>query len=97
MSITPSLPPLAGFAAQCGTAFAVTGLDGVALELFEATPLDSQAPDARRFSLLFRGPEQPMLPQATYTLEHAVLGALAIFLVPIGRDATGAQYQAIFN
>ena len=97
MSITHSLPPLAGFSAQCGTRFAVVGLDGVALDLFEAVPLDGQAPDERRFSLMFRSPAQPILPQATYTLEHAVLGALAIFLVPVGRDAAGAQYQAIFN
>lgn len=97
MSITPPPLTLAGFSAQCGTAFAVAGLDGVALDLFEALPLDSQAPDERRYSLMFRGPAQPVLQQATYTLEHAVLGALAIFLVPVGRDGAGAQYQAIFN
>ena len=97
MSITPSLPPLAGFSAQCGTAFAVAGVDGVALQLSAAVPLDRQAPDERRFSLMFRGPAQPVLQQAIHTLEHAVLGTLVIFLVPVGRDAQGVQYQAIFN
>lgn len=97
MSIPSSPFTLAAFSAQRGTNFTVAGLDGLALELFEATPLDSQAPDERRFSLLFRGPAQPVLPQATYTLEHAAAGALAIFLVPVGRDAQGVQYQAIFN
>lgn len=97
MSITSSLPPLAVFSAQCGTEFPVAGLDGVALELFEAVPLDNQAPDESRFSLMFRGPGQAVLPQATYTLEHAALGTLVIFLVPVGRDPQGVQYQAIFN
>ncbi|HAV35428.1 MAG TPA: hypothetical protein DCX52_03555 [Massilia sp.] len=97
MSTTPSLPALADFSVQCGTAFAIAGLNGVALDLFEALPLDSRAPDERRFSLMFQGPAQPALEQAIHTLEHPVLGTLAIFLVPVGRDARGMQYQAIFN
>lgn len=97
MSISSFAPTLAGFSAQRDSSFAVAGLDGVTLELFEALPLDAQAPHERRFSLMFRGPVQPMLEQATYTLEHPVLGALAIFLVPIGRNAQGVQYQALFN
>lgn len=97
MSMTPIPPTLAGFAAQRGTVFAVAGVDGVALDLCETAPLDSQMPDEGRFSLMFRGPARPVLQQATHTLEHAVLGTLAIFLVPVGRDAQGVQYQAIFN
>jgi len=91
MSITSSPLTLAGFAAQRDTQFAVAGFDGVALDLFEAVPLDRQAPDEHRFSLMFRGPAQPMLEQATYTLAHAVMGRFAIFLVPVGRDADVMQ------
>lgn len=54
--------------------------------------------DVRRpFSLEFRGPLDPQLGQATYQLVHAELGSLAVFLVPIARDAEGMRYQAIFG
>jgi hypothetical protein len=49
------------------------------------------------FSLYFRGPLTPLLPQGTYTLEHATLGALDIFIVPIKREADGLLYEAVFN
>lgn len=77
-------------------------LDAAALdlELLRATPLGAQppAPDRRRpFSLIFRGPSAPLLPQRIYRLENASLGALEIFLVPIGPDAAGLCYEAIFS
>ena len=49
------------------------------------------------FSLIFRGPMQPVLPQRIYQIEHAELGALEIFLVPIGPDQHSMLYQAVFN
>jgi hypothetical protein len=49
------------------------------------------------FSLLFRGPTSFRVPQRIYTLEHAVLGSLEIFLVPIGPDDQGMRYEAVFN
>lgn len=49
------------------------------------------------FSLLFHGPQTPFMPQATYRLQHAELGALEIFLVPVARDQDGFQYEAVFN
>ena len=57
------------------------------------------AGDAARapFSLVFEAPAQPVLPQSTYRLQHAVLGALEIFLVPVGRSATGVHYEAVFG
>ena len=48
------------------------------------------------FSLIFVGPASPILPQATYRLEHDEMGALELFLVPVGCDEVGAQYQAVF-
>jgi hypothetical protein len=50
-----------------------------------------------QFSLHFRGPASPALVQRTYRLEHAQLGALDIFLVPIRRDAAGMIYEAVFT
>jgi len=55
-------------------------------------------PGGRRpFSLLFRGPREPLLPQRIYTLEHPQTGVLEIFLVPLGPDDTGQVYQAVFS
>lgn len=52
---------------------------------------------ASAFSLRFRGPGQPFLPQQTWKLVHPQLGELQIFLVPIGREDDGFVYEAIFN
>lgn len=52
---------------------------------------------AEPFSLVFRGPRQPILPQAIYPLDHPVLGRLEIFLVPIGYDDRGLRYEAVFT
>lgn len=50
------------------------------------------------FSLLFRHPgERRHLPQGTFALDHATLGRLEMFLVPLGPDALGMRYEAIFT
>ncbi|MGI8803073.1 MAG: DUF6916 family protein [Solirubrobacteraceae bacterium] len=49
------------------------------------------------FSLLFRGPPAPILPQRIYALEHPALGAFELFLVPLQPDAAGTLYQAVFT
>jgi hypothetical protein len=38
-----------------------------------------------------------VLPQRIYGLRHATLGAMPIFLVPIGREGEVTTYQAVFN
>lgn len=89
---------LRAFAAHLGTRFLTSDAGpALALELIDAEPLDHQAPHDNRFSLMLRGPSQPLLPQATYVFEHAALGTLAIFIVPVGRTEAGTAYQAIFN
>lgn len=49
------------------------------------------------FSLTFLAKDPRVLPQRIYRLEHNGLGALDIFLVPIGKNADGVSYQATFN
>jgi hypothetical protein len=49
------------------------------------------------FALVFRAPTRGAAPQAIYRVEHEALGALEIFLVPIGPDAEGMRYEAVFN
>ena len=54
-------------------------------------------PRQERFSLIFRGPHQPFLPQQIYRMEHDKMGTLDLFLVPVGRDEDGFHYEAVFN
>lgn len=87
------------FAPAVGETFVVGGEGGATVDLLlvEATAKDG-GPHAPRpsFSLLFHGPADPLLPQATYRFEHGSLGVLEIFIVPLGRDEHGATYEALF-
>jgi hypothetical protein len=95
----------ATFAPAVGDTFVLdageTGL--LELELLESRPHHPDAPaedasGARApFSLLFRGPPDPLLPQRIYRLEHESLGPLEIFLVPVARDEAGSSYEAVFG
>jgi len=69
------------------------------LELVSATEFARASAGMRRtpFSLLFRGPRQPVLPQKIYPLEHDRLGRLEIFLVPIGPEGEGMRDEAVFT
>ena len=49
------------------------------------------------FRLLFHGPLRPVLPQAIYRLVHEEMGALDIFIVPIGPEGDSMRYEAIFT
>ena len=92
------------FADKVGQGFAIAVDDGatsVAATLAEAELLNpGRGPDGSRripFSLVFVADHPAVLPQRLYRIEHEALGALAIFLVPIARDARGVSYQATFN
>jgi hypothetical protein len=49
------------------------------------------------FSIVFRGPPEPVFPQRIYRVEHAALDAMDVFLVPIGPDEVGMRYEAVFG
>lgn len=49
------------------------------------------------FAVRFRGPVGLPLRQGTYTLRHASIGELAVFLVPVERPSKTLAYEAIFN
>jgi hypothetical protein len=50
------------------------------------------------FSLFFRGPAKPHLPQHTYTFRHPAFSEpLQIFIVPVGRNNEGFDYEAVFT
>jgi len=50
-----------------------------------------------RFSAFFRGPSNTFLPQGTYEMTHPQMGKVLIFLVAIGQDGKGYEYEAVFN
>jgi hypothetical protein len=90
------------FSDKVGQPFAIDEPDAPAIELTltKAEPLPTyNLPPAGRapFSLLFTTTGDLVLMQRLYALRHATLGALTIFLVPIGKTADTATYQAIFN
>ena len=91
------------FKEQLGKTFRLLTPDGPALDLVlvEARNLSLRqggtGPRREPFSLVFLGPARPVLPQRIYPLENEALGRLEVFLVPIGADAGGVKYEAIFN
>jgi hypothetical protein len=97
---------LATFAEHLNDSFRLSPEEGTDLELvlIEATDLSTEAqrsassPGRRApFSIVFRGPRTPILPQRIYRLGHYAIGDFDLFLVPIGPDAQGVRYEAIFT
>ena len=77
------------------------GDSSIAMTLVEIDKL-SPHPGAMReaFSLIFRSESQLVLPQRTYSMRNRSIEnaePVGVFLVPIGRDAKGVRYQAVFN
>ena len=68
----------------------------IELELTKIRDIKGE-PGYEQFSLLFTGPGNIYLPQRIYPLEHERMGAMSLFLVPIGRDENGFIYEAVFN
>lgn len=69
----------------------------VEVALLGEAPTRQGAPQRAPFSIILRGPMRPILPQRIYRIEHEQMGALDIFIVPIGPDQAGMCYEAIFN
>lgn len=88
------------FEAYVHDAFAVETGGGLRFELIEVTPRASHDPgrETRRgFSLVFRGPAEPLLAQGMVRMTHPSLGVMEVFVVPIGPDSQGLLYESIFT
>jgi hypothetical protein len=85
------------FLGHLNTRFQVFGeaADPLDVELVKVTSLSS--PGQVQFSIQFQGPGHQLLPQRIYTLEHEILGKFDLFLVPVGRNDSGFEYEAVFN
>ena len=86
------------FSEQLHTQFRLLrdGLEPLPLELIEVKESDP-SPQIELFSLQFRGPAAPRMPQHIHTLEHDKLGTLEIFLTAIAGDAEGITYESVFH
>jgi hypothetical protein len=99
MAATPTAEE---FRQHLGTRFAVR-LDTprpVELELTEVKDYNAQANEPatmERYSLFFHGPDDIMLNQGTFTLEHPSMGELTLFMVPVAREPQGFRYEVVFN
>ncbi|PBC01381.1 hypothetical protein [Mesorhizobium sp. WSM3860] len=88
---------VADFDRAVGQTFIVeTGGKMVALELSAVNRIANSPREGGGFSLLFKGPREMLLPQATYRFVGSEL-AHDIFIVPVSQDATGYVYEAVFN
>jgi hypothetical protein len=86
------------FAARIDDDFLVpTSAGEVPLKLVEVRRLGKAIREGGAFSLTFLSPPGPFLPQAVYPLQHPTLGALDLFLVPLGPKDGGNSYEAVFT
>jgi hypothetical protein len=90
----------AEFSKHVNTKFRVASEQPIELELAEVKGYLSKAHEQsgmERFSIFFNGPREPFLPQGVYALEHDLMGAFELFLVPLGNNENGVRYEAVFN
>jgi hypothetical protein len=93
------------FAPAVGQVFAIDAGDAgtIELELTEVSAYDPKAPAVDQsgkrapFHVLFRGPPEPIVAQQICRLQNDTLGAIEIFIVPIGSDESGTSYEAVFT
>ena len=90
------------FEACLNQIFRVRAETGESLELtlVEVNKLGRFDPDTDKrqaFSLVLRGPVEPLLPQMIHAMENDTIGALELFMVPIGPDGEGMRYEVIFT
>jgi hypothetical protein len=89
------------------TVFQVALDDGRTLEmkLIDAMPFaiprrirrGSREPKRASFALYFLGPREPILPQRMYHFRSADIELAGLFIVPVGSDAEGTEYEAVFT
>lgn len=74
----------------------VLGERTIPFALSAVRELPDSGRDGGAFILDWQGPYEPVLPQDIYTLRHGG-EEYEMFIVAVGRDRSGAQYEAVFN
>lgn len=86
------------FAPFQGQEFVITSTSpAVHLQLIEVKKLGSGERKGGAFSLLWQGPKEPALAQATYRVSQEKIGDNDLFLVPVALQDAGYQYEAVFT
>jgi hypothetical protein len=60
-------------------------------------PEPNEQQGMERFSAVFSGPPDVFLSQGVYALTHEQMGDIQLFLVPLGSEERGFNYEAVFN
>jgi hypothetical protein len=91
--------PYAAFAEHIGSTFTIYYNAEATLQvhLASATELQAPTPEGHSFQLIFQSHQREYLPQGSFRFSHPALGEQQIFIVPIGPNAQGMRYEAIFN
>jgi hypothetical protein len=98
MSKTLAELTAADFEPHQGAIFRFAAAGGeLELKLVEVRRLGQALRNGGAFSLLFLSAAGPFLPQAIYPFTHPALGALELFLVPLGPKDGGNSYEAVFT
>ena len=85
------------FEGSVGDAYELlTEADAVPVTLETVQALPPSPRPAGAFRLEWRGPREPILPQATYGFRRDGR-TVEMFVVPVARDERGTLYEAIFN
>ncbi len=85
------------FAEAIDTVFTLTAQSGqVDLKLAEVSEL-RETPRHRAFSLVFVVPAGYFVDQGLYDLQNERLGAMQLFLVPIGTRENCQELESVFN
>lgn len=86
------------FAEVLGTSFVLKAADGKAMtiELVEVSEA-KERPHQLSFAIVFLTPEASIVEQGLYDLEHETLGAMQLFLVPIGMSDGRMRLESVFN
>jgi hypothetical protein len=84
------------FVALLGETFAVsTGNDTVWIQLIQIDD-GRHSPVTEQFTLVFRGPNDPALPEGLYAVSHHTAGSTTLFLQPSAHHLH-SYYEAPFN
>lgn len=77
----------------------VESVGPIEAELIEVSELGAPPFNQRQpFSIVLRTRQKNQyLVQAIYQVEHAEMGTLDLFLVPLGPDKEGMRYEAVFT
>ncbi len=92
------------FRTWIGRTVQARGIDGTEADLYVAAVQALSAPNGGKkvevgdsFVVVFRGPASPVLAAACADVTAGSDNPMSIFLSPTGADATGVQYEAVFN